>query len=114
LAAGIAIVVAVPLIRPYRAATLMKGERTRSEVAAYSATPSDYLRAHARSALYGTRMLSGRVPERALFPGAVPIALAVAGLTPPLGAVRLAYVAGLLVAFDGSLGFNGFSYPYLS
>jgi hypothetical protein len=43
----------------------------------------------------------------------VPIALAAAGLVPPLGPVRLAYVAGLLVAFDGSLGFNGVTYPYL-
>ena len=79
----------------------------------FSATPSDYLRAHFRSAVYGTRMLPGRQPERALFPGVVPIALAAAGLVPPLGAVRLAYVAGLAVAFDGSLGFNGLTYPYL-
>ncbi|MEO7270954.1 MAG: hypothetical protein ABIX28_17310 [Vicinamibacterales bacterium] len=113
IAGGIAMLIAVPLIQPYREATRTKGERSREEVAAYSATPSDYLRAHFRSALYGTRTLAGREPERALFPGLVPIALAAAGLTPPLGAVRLAYVAGLLVAFDGSLGFNGFSYPYL-
>jgi len=113
IAGGMAILIALPLIRPYREATKTKGERGRAEVAAYSANRLDYLRAHFRSALYGTRMLSGREPERALFPGVVPIALAVAGLTPPLGAVRLAYVAGLLVAFDGSLGFNGYSYPYL-
>jgi len=113
IAGVIALAIAVPLIRPYREATKTKGERSRYEVAAYSAWPSDYLRAHFRSALYGEHMLEGRQPERALFPGVVPIALAAAGLTPPLGAVRLAYVAGLLVAFDGSLGFNGLSYPYL-
>jgi hypothetical protein len=113
LAAALALALAWPLIQPYREATRTKGERGRAEVAAYSATPADYLRAHFRSAVYGRHMLPGRQPERALFPGVVPIALAAAGLVPPLGAVRLAYVAGLIVAFDGSLGFNGVSYPYL-
>src|SRR6185295_11411814 len=53
------------------------------------------------------------VPERTLFPGAAPLALAAAGLVPPLGAVPIVYAAGLVVAFDGSLGFNGGLYPYL-
>ena len=113
IAAVVAVLLAVPLIRPYSEATKTKGERGRDEVMIFSATPSDYLRAHFRSALYGTRMLPGRQPERALFPGVVPIGLAAAGLAPPFGAVRLAYIAGLLVAFDGSLGFNGLTYPYL-
>jgi hypothetical protein len=113
IAAVVAVLLAAPLIRPYSAATKTKGERGRDEVKVFSATPSDYLRAHFRSALYGTRMLPGRQPERALFPGVVPIGLAIAGLVPPLGSVRLAYVAGLVVAFDGSLGFNGLSYPFL-
>jgi hypothetical protein len=113
-AAGVlAILLAVPLIVPYERATAAKGERSRQEVAAFSAVPSDYLRAHDRSALYGTLMLAGRQPERALFPGFVPLALAGAGLVPPIGAVRLAYTVGLLVAFEGSLGFNGAMYPSL-
>ena len=57
-------------------------------------------------------MLPGRQPERALFPGVVPIGLAAAGLAP---AARRACASptspGLLVAFDGSLGFNGLTYP---
>jgi hypothetical protein len=113
IAAVVALVLAVPLIGPYSEATKTKGERGRDEVKIFSATPSDYLRAHFRSALYGSRMLPGRQPERALFPGVVPIGLAIAGLVPPLGSVRFAYVAGLLVAFDGSLGFNGVTYPIL-
>ncbi len=113
-AAGVlAIVLAVPLIVPYERATAAKGERGRQEVTVFSAVPSDYLRAHQRSALYGTRMLPGRQPERALFPGVVPLALAAAGLVPPIGAVRLAYTVGLVVAFEGSLGFNGAMYPWL-
>ena len=51
--------------------------------------------------------------ERALFPGVMPIVLTAAALAPPVGFVRLAYVAGLFVAFDGSLGFHGLLYPYL-
>lgn len=58
-------------------------------------------------------MLGGRKVERALFPGATPLVLTVVALVPPLGATRLAYAAGLLVAFDGSLGLNGMLYPYL-
>jgi hypothetical protein len=79
----------------------------------FSATASDYLRAHRRSAAYGPHLLPGRKIERALFPGVMPIVLAAASLAPPIGVTRLAYSAGLLVAFDGSLGFNGLLYPYL-
>jgi hypothetical protein len=113
LAAAVAGTLVLPLARPYAESTRIKGERTPREVKFYSATPSDYLRAHPRSALYGVRMLPGRQPERALFPGVVPLALAAVGALPPLGALRLAYVAGLAVAFDGSLGFNGLTYPHL-
>ena len=112
-AAMLALALALPLIRAYSESMKTKGERSRPEVAAYSATPADYLRAHSRSALYGTRMLPGRQPERALFPGVFPIAAAAIGLVPPLGVTRLAYLTGLVVAFDGSLGFNGLSYPRL-
>jgi hypothetical protein len=38
--------------------------------------------------------------------------LATVALVPPIGLTRLAYLLGLLVAFDISLGFNGISYPY--
>jgi len=51
--------------------------------------------------------------ERALFPGAATIALAVAGAWPPLTAPRLAIIAAGVVAFDGSLGLNGILYRAL-
>jgi hypothetical protein len=105
---------AIPVMRPYMAAAAVKGERTVAEVSTFSATPADYLRPHPRSALYGSHtLLPGRQPERALFPGLFPLAMATIGLVPPIGMTRVAYVVGLLVAFDGSLGFNGVSYPYL-
>jgi hypothetical protein len=109
----LAILVAVPLARPYLAARAIKGDRGHDAVRMFSATPTDYLRAHTRSVLYGPRLLPGRQIERALFPGVLPIVLAIVALAPPIGPIRLAYLTGLLVAFDGSLGFNGLLYPYL-
>jgi len=41
------------------------------------------------------------------------VLLAAIAFAPPLGAMRLVYAAGLLVAFDGSLGLNGIVYPLL-
>ena len=49
-------------------------------------------------------------PERQLFPGFAPMVLSAVALWPPLNVVRLAYAAGLAIAVDGSLGFNGFSF----
>jgi hypothetical protein len=51
--------------------------------------------------------------ERELFEGIAVPALAVVALWPPLSTARLAYGAGLAVAFDLSLGFNGVLYPWL-
>jgi hypothetical protein len=112
-AAILALACTVPIGRAYRAAQSIKGERPIDAVTFYSATPADYLRAHQRSATWGPRMLGGRQPERALFPGVMPLGLAAVGLAPPIGAVRLAYAAGLAAVFDGSLGFHGYLYPYL-
>ena len=112
-ALAVGIVVAVPLARPYMAAQAVKGERDEGSVRVYSAGPSDYFRAHPRSATYGGRLLADRYPERALFPGTLPLALTAVALVPPVGAIRLAYAAGLVAAFDISLGFNGVVYRHL-
>ena len=109
----LAVVLAAPLARPYLAAQAVKGERDEGAVRVYSAGPSDYLRAHQRSATYHGRLLDDRYPERALFPGTLPLALTAVALVPPVGAIRLAYAAAMLVAFDVSLGFNGVTYKHL-
>ena len=103
-ASVVGIALAMPIVRAYSASTKIKGERGIDEIEIFSAEPADYLRAHARSALYGNHSLPGRQPERALFPGVVPVALAAVGVAPPIGLARIAYSAGLLLAFDGSLG----------
>lgn len=111
-ASALAAVLATPLARPFLAAQPAKGERGPTEVTYYSAEPADYVRANRFSALWKDR-LSGAMPERALFPGAAPLALGILGLVPPLGTAQLAYAAGLLVSFDGSMGLKGLIYPYL-
>jgi hypothetical protein len=104
IAGVLALLLAWPLARTYGAGHL--GDRDVASVEHYSATVSDYLRAHPRSATWGERTLPGRRPERALFPGLVVLVLALVALWPPIGPVRLVYVAGLLIAFELSRGFN--------
>jgi hypothetical protein len=111
LAGALALLLALPLARTYSSAKL--GDREADTVAYYSATTADYLRAHPRSATWGHRTLPGRMPERALFPGAVILLLAAVALIPPLGATRAAYAGALLVIFELSRGFNSAFYPYL-
>jgi hypothetical protein len=112
-ALAVAVILALPLARPYLAAQGVKGDRDEGSVRVFSAGPSDYLRAHPRSATYGGRLLADRYPERALYPGTLPLVLSAVALVPPLGAIRLAYAAGLLASFDISLGFNGVTYRHL-
>jgi hypothetical protein len=109
--AAIAVIAAVPLVRAFVAAEPIKGERSEGEVRLYSAVPDDYLRVH-RDSLLWRNVLHRPAPERTLFPGAAPFTLAVVGMVPPLGAMRLIYTAGLLLSFDGTLGLNGVSYPF--
>ena len=109
IAATLAIVLAWPLVRMYSSAGL--GERSKTELALYSADVRDYLQPHPRSAFWG----AGAEPwvERALFPGFMAIALTLVGVTYRLGRLRVVYLVGLLVAFEMSRGANGEIYPYL-
>jgi hypothetical protein len=106
-------VLVAPLAGPYLAARRAVGERPVSEIEFYSATPTNYLAAHSRNALLGGVTSNWGGQERELFQGIVVPALAVVALWPPLSTARLAYGAGLAVAFDLSLGFNGLLYPWL-
>ena len=53
------------------------------------------------------------IPSARCFPGTLPLVLSAVALVPPVGAIRLAYAAGLVAAFDMSLGFNGVTYKHL-
>ena len=41
------------------------------------------------------------------------VLIALIGLWPPLSAARIAYALGFALAFDASLGYNGYVYPFL-
>ena len=112
-AGAIAAVLMIPVGRAYLAAREVVGERGRAEAAASSATWRNYLAPPELNLVYGKVFARFREPERRLFPGFVAVALAIAGVWPPLNGVRVAYGLGLLLAFDVSLGFNGLLYPAL-
>ena len=115
LAAGglLAAVLIVPMALPYLAARESVGERPLDEIKFYSATPQNYLGAHASNVFFG-RVTSGwAAQERELFMGITVPLIALLGLWPPLSAARIAYALGLVLAFDISLGFNGLLYPWL-
>jgi len=103
----------LPLARAYMASQPQRGVRDERAVKEFSAESADYLKASRRLTLYGRIMPGPRHEERQLFPGGVTLTLAAIGAFPPFGAVSLAAIAAGAVAFEGSLGFNGFVYPLL-
>jgi len=116
-AAAIALVAVIPVGRAYLGAHKVVGERGRDEVVNGSATWRSYLAPAEENVLYGEIFKRFMQPERQLFPGLVAIALAIAAWLPrpdrATKSARLAYTLGLLMAFDLSLGFNGFVYGVL-
>ena len=135
-AIAIVLVAAVPIGMAYLGARHVVGERGREEVSNGSATFFDYLGPARENALYGNALAHFARQERRLFPGFIAVLLASVGLWPRgntttnaqpdddahtaeheavnrRNAARFAYVLGLLIAFDISLGYNGFTYPVL-
>ena len=97
---------------PYSAAAARVGTRTTLEIRTFSARPRDYRVATPTNLLYGYSYAGP--PERQLFPGIVPPLLALVGLLliPPTTPM-IAYLIGLLVAFEFSLGSFGHLQPLL-
>ena len=117
LAAGVALalLLTVPFIIPYFQAREAVGERRLEEIHQYSATPRNYLAAPYFNVMFGLsswRLKLG-APERELFQGFAAALIALIGLWPPLSAARIAYTLGFALAFDASLGYNGYVYPFL-
>jgi hypothetical protein len=100
----------VPLTLTYTRSAPQRGERPRQAILAFSAVPSDYARTGSRNPLYRALLPRPIHAERALFPGATTLVLAVVGAWPPLTASRAALIVAGAVAFDGSLGLNGLLY----
>ena len=90
------------------------GGRPEEQVIMFSAKPSSYAVATPTNLLYGERAKGRGRAERRLFPGLLPVFLAVTGLLlrrPCREAV--AFLGGLVAAFEMSLGMYGFTYPLL-
>jgi len=99
--------------QPYLATKKTVGERPRGEILRYSARPSDYLQATPDNYLYGDGDADLGLSERRMFPGIVPLALAIVGLVLVPSRPALVYLAVLIAAFDLSLGIRGYSYTFL-
>ena len=110
--AALAGVFVAPVASKYIANRPMMGDRDIHAVTVYSAEGHDYLKAHFRSYVY-QRWGHNAQPERQLFPRIAPVALALAGVWPPLSVGRIGYAVALAAAFDGSLGVNGTIFPWL-
>jgi hypothetical protein len=115
---ALAIMLVLPLLVlaiysiPYLQIRSRLGDRGPEEIAGYSARLTDFLSAPSGNWFYGwTSTLS--VDERHLFPGVAAIALLIVSLWPPINRVRLAHAAGLALALQLTLGFNGFLYKPL-
>ena len=96
---------------PYTAASTRVGLRSLHEVGTFSARPRDYLVATPTNLLYGSP--DGGRPERRLSPGIIAPVLAVVGLVLVPAPVMIAYLIGLALAFELSLGTHGNLYPLL-
>ena len=117
LAAGAALsaVLTAPFTIPYFRAREAVGQRGVEEVQIYSAMPHNYLAAPYPNVMFGVSSWRNNLggPERELFQGIAGPLLVVVALWPPLSAARMAYALGLALAFEASLGFNGYSYSFL-
>jgi hypothetical protein len=92
----------------------VRGERSTEQVVTFSARPSSYLVATPTNWLYGDMFRGRGRGERRLFPGFIVLVLAVCGLllrSPPRRVI--VYLIALVVAFEMSLGFSGYSFRFL-
>jgi hypothetical protein len=105
--------VAVPYLMPYAASRSAHPPRAPDEVAAYSATPADYLRVPSHNVLRGGHEGSAGPEERSLYPGAAAVALALVGLWRTRSRLAWVYAGLALLAFDASLGVHGLTFRVL-
>jgi hypothetical protein len=111
LAAALSAAYAIPYMRVHERV----GDRPENEVAMFSARPSSYLTAPPGNWLYGQAAGPRNGPERRLFPGIIPVFLAIVGLLLREPSRRsLVYLVLLALAFEASLGVGGYLYAFLS
>ena len=111
--AVLAAAVVAAYARPYLGARQRVGDRPLTEVSQFSARPASYLAATPDNWLYGrfTKLRDGG--ERRLFPGMIPVFLAIGGLLLCSPSRRvIVYLLLLVVAFEASLGLDGFTFSF--
>lgn len=118
MALGAGALLAAAIVAPYgleyARTSKATGTRPKEQVLMFSAKPSSYTVATATNLLYGARSLPKGRPERRLFPGVLPLLLAITGLLLVVPSdAALIYLIALLVAFEMSLGLYGYSYSFL-
>jgi hypothetical protein len=102
--------------KPYMETKKDVGGRGEREIMLYSARPSNYLVATPDNVVYGTMFAGRGRPERRLFPGTLAVVLAIVGLFAKpsrLSATAIAYLMGLVLAYEMSLGLSGYSFRFL-
>ena len=101
---------------PYLETKKDVGGRGVREVMRFSARPSSYLVATPDNVVYGRVFASRGRPERRLFPGALAVVLAIVGLflrPPDKAPITIAYLLGMVLAYELSLGHSGYSFTFL-
>jgi hypothetical protein len=114
LGAILAGIVVAPYAMLYLGTKSRVGGRSESETLYFSARPSSYKMATETNYLYGEGSAEYGRAERRLFPGLLPILLALVGLLlrrPSDEAI--AYLVALALAFEMSLGLQGYSFTFL-
>lgn len=107
-----AVTLSAPYAISYAATKQSVGTRPEEQVLMFSARPSSYTVATESNYLYGERSAPRARLERLLFPGVLPVLLAVTGLLLVRPTARaIMYLLGLVAAFEMSLGLYGYTFP---
>jgi hypothetical protein len=90
------------------------GDRSEYDVLQYAARASSYRAATPGNWLYGEWLAPSVGDERRLFPGFIPVVLAMVGLLLRVPGRRpIVYLLLMTAAFEMSLGLRGYSYAFL-
>lgn len=103
----------LPIARLYVVQAERVGERSLDDTALYSASPWSYLASPQDNVLYGSTHSSLGAQEKRLFPGAMALAIGLAGLLSRRRRVMVGAVIVTLLSMDLSFGVNSVIYSAL-
>jgi hypothetical protein len=114
-ATATAVVLTLPYAHAYSAARDIVGTRSIDDIRRYSASLSNFLAAPHMNRTYGGTAITDPMlaDEMNLFPGLVPVLLALAGIFGSRERSRYPYVAGLAFALVMTAGANGLLFRWL-